>query len=97
MKEHTKKYVHRNTKNSRKTIKQKKGINDYQFYIGINKQASEYETASEFVINYIKRTFNHGNDIAKMLRTLSIQETEKWMPVLKMSTVNEETIRAREN
>ena len=77
MKEHTRKYVQRNTKNMEKTIKQKKGINDYQFYIGTNKQASEYETASEFVINYIKWTFDQGNDIAETLRTLSIQETEK--------------------
>ena len=97
MKEHTKKYVQRNTKNTKKTIKQKKGINDYQFYIGTNKQASEYETASEFVINYIKRTFDRGNDIAETLRTLSIQETEKWMPELKMSNETDEAIKTKEN
>ena len=97
MKEHTKKYIQRNTKNMKRTIKQKKGINDYQFYIGTNKQASEYETASKFVINYIKRTFDRGNDIAETLRTLNIQETEKWMPELKISTSTKETIKTREN
>ena len=97
MKEHTKKYVQRGTKNTRKIMKQKKGINDYQFYIGTNKQASEYENASEFMINYIKRTFDRGNDIAETLRTLTMQETEKWMPILKMSSANDESIKTREN
>ena len=97
MKEDTKKYEQKNIKNTRKTIKKKKGINNYQFYIGTNKQASKYETASEFVINYIKWTFDCRNDIAKTLRTMSIQETDKWMPILKMSTATEEAIRTREN
>ena len=46
-----KKYVHKNKKNFRKTNKPKKGINDYQFYIGTNSQAVEYEIAAEFIIN----------------------------------------------
>ena len=90
MKEHTRKYVQRNAKNTRKTTKQKKTINDYQFYIGTNKQASEFENASEFIINYIKRTFDRGNDIAETLRTLNPQETDDWMPILKISNANDE-------
>jgi hypothetical protein len=38
------------------TTKTKKAIEDYFFYIGSSKQASDYETTSEFVINYIKKT-----------------------------------------
>ena len=38
IKEHTKKYIQKNAKNTSKTIKQKKGIMDYKFYIGTNKQ-----------------------------------------------------------
>ena len=53
MKDHTKQYIHKNTKNTRKTYKPQRGINDYHFYIGTNKQASEYKTAAEFIINYI--------------------------------------------
>ena len=97
MKEHTKKYIQRGTKNMQKIMKQKKGINDYHFYIRTNKQASKYKNASEFMINYIKRTFDRGNDIAETLRTLSMQETEKWMPILKMSSANDESIKTREN
>ena len=54
MKEYTKKYLQRNAKNTRKTNKLKKSIINYQFYIRTNKQASEYENASDFMIYYIK-------------------------------------------
>ena len=72
MKEDTKKYVHKNKKNFRKTIKPKEGINDYQFYIRTDSQAAEYEIAAEFIINFIKRTFDRRNEIAERLRTLFI-------------------------
>ena len=97
MKEHTRKYIQKNTRNTRKAIKQKRTINDYQFFIGTNKQASEFENASEFIINYIKRTFERGNDIAESLRTLKLHETDNWMPTLKMSNSNDKEIKMREN
>ena len=100
MKEHTRKYVQkntRNTRNTRKAIKQKKTINNYQFFIGTNKQASEFENALEFIINYIKHTFDRGNDITKTLRTLKMQETNHWMPTLKMSNSIDDEIKSREN
>ena len=50
-----------------------------------NKQASEYETAAEFIINYIKWTIDRGNDIAETLQTLTIHDTNKWMSISKMS------------
>ena len=96
MKEHTKKYIQRNAKNMRKTIKSKKSIIDYQFYIGRNKQASEYENASEFMINYIKRTFDRRNDIAETLRTLKTQNTDNWMPTLKMSIAKDQEMVKRD-
>ena len=106
MKEHTKKYIQRNAKNTRKTIKSqksqksqksKKAIFDYQFYIGTNKKASEYENAVEFMINYIKRTFDCGNEIAETLRTLKTQNTDNWMPTLKMSIAKDQELVKREN
>ena len=97
MKEHTKKYIQRNAKNTRKTIKSKKSITDYQFYVGTNNQASEYENASEFMINYIKRTFDRRNDIADALRTLKTQNTDNWMPTLKMSITKDKELVKREN
>ena len=97
MKEHTKRYVQRNGKNTRKHIKSKKGINDQLFQISTSKQASEYKTTAEFVINYIKRTFEYGNNIDKTLQTLKNQNTESWMPMLKMSVATDQKIISREN
>ena len=81
----------------RKTNKSQKGINDFQFYIGTNQQASEYETAAEFIINYIQRTFDRGNNIPKTLQTLTVQDSNKWMSILKMSNATDQSMVTRKN
>ena len=40
--------------NNKNFSKRKKGIEDYVFYIGSNKQASDFETAREYILNHIK-------------------------------------------
>ena len=97
MKEHAKKSVHNNQKNFQRGNKTKKGINDYQFYIGTNKEAAEYEIAGEFIIDFVIRTFDRGNDIAETLRILTIQDTSVWMPKLKMSKSDDEDTKIIEN
>ncbi len=52
----------------------KKTIEDYYFYVGSTKQASDYKTTAEFIINHIKKTFDRGNDIAEALRMLTKAE-----------------------
>jgi hypothetical protein len=51
--------------------KTKKTVEDYFFYVGSSKQASDYELTAEVVVNHIKKTFDRGNDIAEAIRTLS--------------------------
>ena len=85
MKEHTKKDIHNNQKNFWRGNKTKKGINNYQFYIGTNKKAAEYQIAAELIISFIKRTFERGNDIAETLQTLTIHSISMLMPKLKTS------------
>jgi hypothetical protein len=41
----------------------KKSVNDYNYYLGSAKQASDYETTTEFLINYIVKTLEYGNNI----------------------------------
>ena len=41
----------------------KKSVNDYNYYLGSSKQASDYETTTEYLINHIKKVFDYGNDI----------------------------------
>ena len=96
----TKRYANKNGRKFQKANKgnkPKKEIKDYQFYIGTNKQAAEYKTAAEFIINYIKRTFEMGIDIAETLRTLTIQNTNKWKPKLKGSKAEDEETKLLEN
>ena len=51
----------------------KRTLADNFYYLGSAKQASNYESITEFLINYIKKTFNRGNDIAKALKDWSRQ------------------------
>jgi hypothetical protein len=57
----------RKPKTTNKEVKKKKTMEDYYFYVGSSKQASDFETTSEFLINHVKKTFNRGNDIAEVL------------------------------
>ena len=63
---------------SNNEVKKKKSIEDYYFYVGSSKQASDFETTSEFLINHIKKTFDRGNDIAEVLRRLAPQDVDIW-------------------
>ena len=65
-----------------KEVKKKKTIEDYYFYVGSSKQASDFETTSEFLINHVKKTFDRGNDVAEALRVLIPQNTDLWKPTL---------------
>jgi hypothetical protein len=42
--------------------KTKKTVEDFFFYVGSSKQASDYEITAEFVVDHIKKTFDRGND-----------------------------------
>ena len=59
------------------------------FCIG-NKQASDYEVTQELTLNYIKKTYEHGNYMSESLRTLGETDTEKWKPTLKVGVKTDE-------
>ena len=75
----------KNNNKNRNFSKKKKGIEDYVFYIGSNKQASDFETTREYILNHIKRTYEYGRDISETLRTQVKINTETWKPTLKIS------------
>jgi hypothetical protein len=77
--------------------KKKKTIEDFYFYVGSSKQASDFETTSEFLINHVKKTFERGNDIAEALRMLKPQDTELWKPTLNFSASVDATIVKQED
>jgi hypothetical protein len=55
-----------------------RSINDYNYYLRSAKQASVYETTTEYLINYIKKVFNYVNDIGIMLKLFEPMNTAAW-------------------
>ena len=71
---------------SQKTTKvKKKTMADCVFCVGSAKQASDYITTSQFLINHIKQTFPKGQDMSKALEMLEPIDFEALEPVLKTS------------
>jgi hypothetical protein len=85
------------SKDFKSTAKKKKTLEDYYFYLGSAKQASNYESAADFIINHIKKEYDRGRDIAESLRELAIPKTDLWMPTLKASSDTEPAVQALEN
>eukprot|EP00957_Ditylum_brightwellii_P031591 2395529-Ditylum_brightwellii.AAC.1 len=66
-----------------KKTPKKKTLEGYIFYVGTSTQASDYKTTAEFLINYVKKTINQGNNVAETLCNLVKFETDDWKPKLK--------------
>ena len=49
------------------------------------------------MVNYIKRTYTRGNDIAEPLRNLIEPDTNLWKPSLEVSLSTDEDEEKREN
>ena len=55
----------------------KKSIEEYYLYVGSSKQASDYETTAEFIMNHIKKTFDRGKYVAEAIQKLTKTVTRK--------------------
>jgi len=60
---------------------------DHVYYVGSAKQASDYVTTTQFIINHIKKTYDQGEDIAFALENLSERDLKKFQPTLQAVTV----------
>jgi Reverse transcriptase (RNA-dependent DNA polymerase) len=58
-------YTGGNSKSSYKPSK--KTLSDYIYYLGSAKQAADFDTTTEYILNHIIKTFTFGNDIATAL------------------------------
>jgi hypothetical protein len=63
----------------------KKNLQDYQYYLGSAKQASDYEATTSYLINQIKKTYAYGNDIATALDQLQHVDLSPFKPTLQSS------------
>ena len=57
-------HQNQNKNNGQRTGLQKKSLADYIYYIGSNKNASDYKTTTNYLINHIRKTYNKGDAIA---------------------------------
>ncbi len=57
----------RSGRGGRSNYKPSKQLNDYQYYLGSAKQASDYTTTTKFVFNHIKKTLQYGDDIVNAI------------------------------
>jgi hypothetical protein len=60
----------------------KKSVNDYNYYLRSAKRASNYEMTAKYLINYIVKTFEYGNDIGQVLRELEYPDPDSWRPTM---------------
>jgi len=74
----------------------KKILTDSIYYLGSSKQASDYEATTEFLINYIKKSFNYGMDIGMVLETLQEVDLNEYKPSMNVSLSADEAVRIAE-
>ena len=71
--------------------------NDYNYYLRLAKQASDYETTTEYLINLIKKVFDFGNDIGTALELLEPMSTSAWKPRKQVSLATTDEDHSAEN
>ena len=76
----------------------KKSLSDYIYYLGSAKQAADYETTTEFLVNHIKKTFNFGIDIGTALESPEITYSmDQHKPILQISKNSDAATSEAEN
>jgi hypothetical protein len=60
-------------------------INDWNYYIGLAKHASEFEAITKFLFHYIKQNFEFGNNFVKAITMQEPIITKLWKPSLQLN------------
>ena len=80
----------RNSKPNSTAPKTKKTLSDHIFHVGSAKQASDYVTNKKFFINYVKKTYENGDDVGEALEKKEDVTIER--PVLQIGTNDAENL-----
>ena len=86
-----------NNTNGRQKENSKKTLQDFAFYVGSLKKASDYKNTELFVINHIKKDFDRGNNISEALQNLEYENTDNWNTILKASTSLDDDVKGKED
>ena len=79
------------------TASKKQYVTNFNYYLGSSKQASDYETTTEFLINHIKKLYDYGYDIGTALEDLESIDTAAWKPSMQVSEESDDAMRTIEN
>ena len=74
-----------NRTRSQQKTESRKTLQDYTYYIGSAKQASDYNTVTKYLINYVRKTYTNGDDIANALDDGTPVDINDWKPTLSIS------------
>jgi anthranilate/para-aminobenzoate synthase component I len=69
----------------REKMEGKKSLMDFQYYLGSATHVSDYKSTTEYIINYVKKTFDYRKDIGTSLKELCLVNKEKWKVEIKFS------------
>ena len=75
----------------------RKGLSDYQYTVGSAKQASDFVTVTNYLVNYIRRTYVKGEDIANALENLEDVDLKAEAPSMRVSINADPQVAARED
>ena len=80
-----------------KVPQQCKTLQDYQYYIGSSKQASNDVTITLYLINHVQKTFDYGDNIASALDRKAEVDLSAHMPQLQQSTDSDQDVKDQKN
>jgi hypothetical protein len=75
----------------------KKTLSENIYYLGSAKQAADYETTTDYLINHIKKTFHFGNDIGTAPEELKDYDMDPHHPGLRTSISADADTKEAEN
>ena len=76
--------------------KERKSLSDYIYYFGTAKNASDYLVVTQYLINYIQRTYTNGEDIALALEKKQEMDFTALQPSLQASSATDAAVKALE-
>ncbi|KAL7560035.1 hypothetical protein ACA910_000074 [Epithemia clementina (nom. ined.)] len=75
-----------NNQGPKKAETKKKGLSDYMYYLGSAKTAADYKVTTRFLMNWIRKNYKYGEDIASSLEDGAMVNPTKWEPTLNRTT-----------
>ena len=82
-------YESGNRRSESKKVTQKMSFSDYVYYVGSAKQASDFVTVTEYLINHLKSELHGGDDIAKALTARQEYQFDSEKPKLTPATATD--------